>query len=448
VPDEDALRKGREERLRRTVDLCVTAHPFYRRRFRELGIGTGDIRTLDDLQQLPLIDKSDYMACPEDFRLRSADAPGLSFEESTLWNVAYTAGTASGTPSPFFNTTHDQYHIMMQARHCAEAEGLARGDLIANLIPLPPMPMGAFLAVGRTAEVMGLPVVSALTGARNKEYPVRRGMDDAIDCVEAAAPTVFWGVPSFVRSFFRRARERDVRFPRARMAVLTGEPVSAALQEELAEHLRAFGAEDPQVRVRYSFTEMQGGLVQCCNGAAAQNLAPDLYYLETVDPETGVRVPEGEEGAIALTHLHRRGTVCLRYLVGDLVGMRTERCPHCGRLGERIILRPRRTGTLVKVRGMLINPELIFEALSADRAISEFQLVVRKSDPTDPDSMDQLVLRIEAEMGARARLAGEIPGLIQKTVMVRPEVVFTGPGEIHNPMNSVKVKRLVDERTH
>ena len=442
MPDEDALRKLREERLRRTVDLCVTAHPFYRRRFRKLGIGTGDIRTLDDLQKLPLVDKSDYMACPEDFRLRAADAPGLSFEESTLWNVAYTTGTTSGMPSPFFNTAHDQYHIMMQALHCSEAEGVTRGDLIANLIPLPPMPMGAFLCVGRT------PVVNALTGAKSKEYPVRRGMDDAIDCVEAAAPSVFWGVPSFVRSFFRRARERNTRFPRARMVVLTGEPVSAALQEELAGHLRAFGSEDPQVRVRYSFTEMQGGLIQCCNGAAPQNLAPDLYYLETVDPETGICVPEGEEGALVLTHLHRRGTVCLRYLVGDLVGIRNERCPHCGRLGERIIQRPRRTGTLVKVKGMLINPELIFEALSANRAISEFQLVVRKIDPADPDSMDQLVLRIEAEMGARARLAEEIPGLIQKTVMVRPEVVFAGPGEIHDPMKSVKVKRLVDERSH
>jgi phenylacetate-CoA ligase len=448
MTNEDALRKLREERLRRTVDLCVTAHPFYRRRFRELGIGTGDIRTLDDLQRLPLVDKSDYMACPEDFRLRAADAPGLSFEESTLWNVAYTTGTTSGVPSPFFNTTHDQYHIMMQALQCAEAEGVARGDLIANLIPLPPMPMGAFLAVGRTAEIMGLPVVSALTGARNTEYPVRRGMDDALDCVEAALPTVFWGVPSFVRSFFRRARERGVKFPRARMVILTGEPVSTAMQEELAEHLRAFGAEDPQLRVRYSFTEMQGGLVQCCNGAAAQNLAPDLYYLEVVNPETGLRVPDGEEGALALTHLHRRGTVCLRYLVGDLVGMRTEQCPHCGRLGERIIRRPRRTGTLVKVRGMLINPELIFEALSADPTIKEFQLVIRKSDPTDPDSMDQLVLRIEAEMGSRIRLAGEIPVLIQKTVMVRPEIVFEDPGKIHDPMKSVKVKRLVDERTH
>jgi len=448
MPVADTLRKLREERLRHTVDLCIAAHPFYRRRFREMGIQTGDIRTLDDLQHLPLIDKTDYMTCPEDFRLRATDAPGLTFEEGTLWNVAYTTGTTSGMPSPFFNTTHDQYHIMMQARQCAEAEGLVCGDLIANLIPLPPMPMGAFLAVGRTAEIMGLPMVSALTGARHPEYPVRRGMDEAIDCVEAATPTVFWGVPTFVRSFFRRAREREVRFRRARMVILTGEPVSAALQEELAEHLRAFGAEDPQVRVRYSFTEMQGGLVQCCNNAAAQNMAPDLYYLETVDPKTGIRVPEGEEGALALTHLHRRGTVCLRYLVGDLVGLRTEHCPHCGRFGERIVQRPRRTGTLVKVKGMLINPELIFEALSSDHAISEFQLVVRKSDPADPDSMDRLVLRLEAEAGSRARLAGEIPGLIQKIVMVRPEIEFCGPGEIHNPMKSVKMKRLVDERRH
>jgi len=448
MADEEALRKLREERLRRTVDLCVVAHPFYRKRFRELGIGTGGIRTLDDLQRLPLIDKSDYMACPEDFRLRAADASGLSFEESTLWNVAYTTGTTSGMPSPFFNTTHDQYHIMLQARHCAEAEGVGRGDLIANLIPLPPMPMGAFLCVGRTAEIMGLPVVNALTGAGSKEYPVRRGMDEAIDAMEAAAPTVFWGVPSFVRSFFRRARERDARFPGARMVILTGEPVSDLLHEELAGHLRAFGAEDPQVRVRYSFTEMQGGLVQCCNGAAPQNLSPDLYCLEAVDPETGLRVPEGEEGAIALTHLHRRGTVCIRYLVGDLIGMRTEHCPHCGRLGERIVRRPRRTGTLVKVRGMLVNPELIFDLLSADRAITNYQLVIRKSDPADPDSMDQLVLRIEADAGSQERLARDMPGLVRKTVMVRPQIVFAGPGEIYDPMHNVKAKRLVDERRH
>jgi phenylacetate-coenzyme A ligase PaaK-like adenylate-forming protein len=443
--DADALRALREQRLRTTVDLCLAAHPFYRRRLTEAGIRPGDIRTLEDLEKLPLTHKADYMAAPEDFRLRAADAGG-SAVESTLWNIAYTTGTTSGRPSPFFNTTHDQYSIMLQARRCAQTEGFRPGDVLANLIPLPPMPTGGFLVVGRTGEALGIPVVSALTGARNPDYPIHRGLDEAIDVIAAADPTLFWGIPSFVRRFFRRARERGVVFPRARLALVTGEPVSASLQAEIAEHLRAFGAADPQVRVRYSCTEMQGGLVQSANGSPLQNMAPDLYFLETVNPDSGRRLPEGEEGALALTHLHRRGTVMLRYLVGDLIALKTERCAVTGILGERIVSAPRRTGALFKIKGMLVNPELVFEVLNADRSIREFQLAVRKSDPRDPDSMDALVVRLEADTADHARLAADVPTLVQKIVMVRPDVEFAAPGEIHDPAKTMKAKRIVDER--
>ena len=444
--DSNALRQLREKRLRRTVELCFAAHPFYRLHYPQLGLGPGDIQSLDDLQKLPLVRKDQYMADPENFRLRAAEAPGLSFEEKTFWNVAYTTGTTSGKPSPFFNTTHDHYQNLLQSGRCAEAEGIGRGDLIANLIPLAAVPTGGFLIVGRTGDVLGVPVVSAMTGARHPEYPIRRTLDEAIDCLAAADPTVFWGIPSYVRHFFRRARERGVKFSRARMALVTGEPASAALRSELMEHLRAFGAEHPQVRNRYSCTEMQGGLVQCCNEAPVQNLTPDLYFLEAVDPESGKRVPEGEEGAMALTHLHRRGTVFLRYLVGDLVALRMGVCPHCGRLGEQIVRSPRRTGSLLKVRGMLINPELILEALSADRSIREYQLVVRKNDPADPDSMDSLVVRLEVDAQARARLAAELPGMVQQICMVRPEIEFAGPGEIHDRTNDLKSRMVIDER--
>ena len=112
----ERLRGLREERLRRTVALCAKAHPFYRRRFEEEGIGPEGIRTLADLERLPLTQKSDFMDDPASFSLDPALAGDLSFEERTLWNIAYTTGTTSGRPSPFFNTTHDQYHIMMQAR--------------------------------------------------------------------------------------------------------------------------------------------------------------------------------------------------------------------------------------------------------------------------------------------------------------------------------------------
>jgi len=386
------------------------------------------------------------MAGPTAFSLDPALAKELTFEERTLWNIAYTTGTTSGRPSPFFNTTHDQYHIMMQARACNEAEGVGRGDLIANLYPLSPMPTGAFLCTTRSAEILGVPIVSALTGSPHPDYPVRRNIDEAVDVVAAAGATVIWGVPSFVRRFLRHARERRGRLDKARMVLTTGEAVSAALTEEYLDHLRHFGARDPQVRNRYAATEMQGGLVQCASGAVPQNLAPDLYYLEVVDPDTGRRLPEGEEGAVALTHLHRRGTVFLRYLIGDLIGLRLEACPLCGRLGERIVSAPRRTGDLVKVKGMLVNPDIIFDLLSADRGIREYQLVIQKREAGDPDSMDELIVRLEAAATEHRRLVREVPGLVSKAVMVTPEVEFAAEGEIHDPMKSVKARRLVDLR--
>ncbi|MEK6712148.1 MAG: AMP-binding protein [Nitrospinota bacterium] len=446
LQDAEKLRGLREERLRRTVELCARAHPFYRRRFAGMGLSPPDIRTLDDLQKLPLTHKAEYMAAPGDFMLDPAALPELPLEERTLWNVAYTTGTTSGRPSPFYNTTHDQYHIMIQARLCSEAEGVGRGDVLANLYPLSPVPLGAFLCCVRTAEIMGLPIVSTLTGSPHPDYPVRRSLDEAVDVVGSARATVIWGVPSFVRRLLLRARERGVPLPGARMVVAAGEAVSQSLREEYMDHLRHFGARDPQVRSRYSATEMQGGLVQCSNEASPHNLVPGLYFLEVVDPGTGRRLPEGEEGWLALTHLHRRGTVFLRYLIGDLIALKLEPCPCCGRLGERVVQAPRRTGELVKVRGALINPAIVFELLSADRAIREFQLLLRKEDPGRADSLDELVVRLEAPEAERARLAAEVPPQVQRAVMVRPRVEFAAPGEIHDPLKSVKARRFLDER--
>jgi phenylacetate-CoA ligase len=443
IHDLTALRTAR---LRRMLDLIGQAHPFYRRRLAALGLEPSDIASLDDLQRLPPTAKVEYMAEPESFRLSAAELPGLPLQETTLWNVACTTGTSSGRPSPFFNTTHDQLAIMLQARKAAEVEGFRRTDLLANLIPLPPMPTGGFLVVGRTAEAIGIPVVHALTGARNPEFPIHRGLDEAIDLLKGCEPTVFWGIPSFIRRFFRRVKERGLTFPRARMIVTSGEPVSDAMREELLQALRDFGCPDPQIRLRYSFTEMQGGLVQCCNGATLQNVCPELYYLEVVDPATGKRLPEGETGALALTHLNRRGTVMLRYLVGDTVALKLEPCPHCGTLGERLAAKPARSDALVKVKGLLINPALIADALTADPTVREFQVAVSKADRGDPDSPDVLEVRIEADKSAQAKLAATVPDLVQRIVLVRPIVTFAAAGALYDPLRNLKAKRFVDER--
>jgi phenylacetate-CoA ligase len=442
MPD---LATVRNERLRRTLQAVSAAHPFYRRRFAELNIRTDDIATLDALAALPVTHKRDYIADPESFRLRPVDLPAdFAAEERVLWDVAYTTGTTSGTPSPFYNTTHDAYAIWDQARRCNAAEGLVASDRVANLYPLAGFPTGAFLSVIRSCMIAGLPVVHGLTGAASSEFKVRNSLAEALATVARFRPTVLWGVPSFLRRFLDEAVRQGTNLSEVRLVLTSGEPMPAALRAELREQLALLGAADVAIRARYAFTEMQGGLVQCAEDAPVQNLCPDLYYLETVDPDSGRRLADGESGALAITHLHRRGTVLLRYLVGDIVTLSRAPCPLCGRDGERVVATPRRTGNLVKCRGMLINTDVILDTLSAMTRLGEFQIVFAGNE--GPGAMERLVIRIERE--ADPVLAEAITQRVRAAVSLRPEVEFVARGALYDQERSIKAKRVLDLRNN
>jgi phenylacetate-CoA ligase len=441
MPELDLVRT---ERLRRTLKAVAVAHPFYRKRFAELKIKAGDIGSLDELQALPLTHKNDYISDPESFRLRPDDLPvDFSAEERVLWDVAYTTGTTSGKPSPFYNTAHDAYAIWDQARRCNAAEGLATTDRVANLYPLAGFPTGAFLSVIRSCMIAGLPVVHGLTGSANSEFKVRNSLAEALATVTRFRPTVLWGVPSFIRRFLDEAGRQAVDLSDVRLVLTSGEPVPAALRAELSGLLARLGASAVHIRARYAFTEMQGGLVQCAEDAPVQNLCPDLYHLETVDPDSGRSLADGESGALAITHLHRRGTVLLRYLVGDIVTLSRAPCPHCGREGERVVATPRRTGNLVKCRGMLVNTDVIVDTLAAMAGIGEFQIVFAGDDR--PGAMERLVIRIERETDAA--LAEEVTRRVRASVSLRPDVEFVARGALYDQERSIKAKRVLDLRT-
>jgi phenylacetate-CoA ligase len=425
------------ERLRRTVRAVSAAHPFYRKRLR----GLDAIRTLDDLQELPPTKKDDYIADPEAFRLRAHDLPeDFVPAERVLWDVAYTTGTTSGRPSPFYNTTHDAYAIWDQARRCNEAEGFRPDDRVANLYPLADFPTGAFLSVIRSTMIAGLPVVHGLTGSAHSEFKVRHSLHEALDAVVKFRPTVLWGVPSFVRRFLDEARRQGRDLRDVRLVITSGEPMPQALRAEMKSLLAACGAGAVSIRARYAFTEMQGGLVQCADDGAGQNVTPDLYFLETIDADSGRRLADGESGMLAITHLHRRGTVLLRYLVGDIVTLSRQPCPHCGRPGERVVATPRRTGNLVKCRGMLVNTDVVVDLMSAMAGIGQFQLVFAR----EAGAMDRMVIRIEGE--ADASLIDRLTAQVQQAVSLRPEIEFVARGALYDEAKSIKARRVLDLR--
>ena len=437
----EAIERLQSDRLRHMLDLCARGHPFYRQRWAEAGIDIASIRTVSDLERLPLTRKQDLMADPERFRLA---IPELPLQERVLWEVIYTTGSTA-EPTPVYNTTHDYHAYLFQSRRVAEISGIRETDVIANLFPLTAAPMGAFVRSATNAYAAGAAIFGVLPGAPHGDFAVHRTLEDAVRLIEVHRATVLWGVPSFIRRVLLRAIERSADFRAVRMCALSGESSTPAMREELRGCLRTLGAHGTTVFDRYGSTEL-GAFAQCCEDGDYHNPAPEIQYHEVVDPETGRRLPDGERGALAVTHLDRRGTVLIRFVVGDVVGLTRQPCAVCGRNGDRVVGPVVRTKDLVKVKGMLINPAVLLETLRGIPEVDEFQVAVCRETPTDPFSGDELVIRVAANAEDRGALAALIAAKTQDAVQVRPRVEFADAAQLYDPAKQTKAVRFVDER--
>jgi phenylacetate-coenzyme A ligase PaaK-like adenylate-forming protein len=436
-----AIERIQSERLRAMLALCARGHPYYRRRWAELAIDPSAIGGVHDLERLPLTSKHELMADPEGFRLK---LPELALHERVLWEVIYTTGTTA-EPTPVYNTTHDYHAYLFQSKRVAEISGIRETDVIANLFPLTPAPMGAFLRSATNAYAAGASTFAALPGAPHGSFGVHRPLEVAVRLIELHGATILWGVPSFIRRVLLRAMELKADFKSVRMCAISGEASNAAMREELRRCLRELEARGTVVFDRYGSTEL-GAFAQCAEEGEWHNPAPELQYHEVVDPKTGRRLPDGERGMLAVTHLDRRGTVLLRFVVGDIVSLARTPCPACGRSGDRVIGPVARGNDLVKVKGMLINPAVLLEALNGIPGVQEFQVVVRRKDPADPHSMDEMVVRLASSGADREALSEMVIARAQEAVRVRPQVEFANSVEIYDPARQTKAVRFLDQR--
>lgn len=438
---QDQIDARQTDALQKMLAMCAKGHPYYRRDWAARGIDARGITDLDGLAALPLTPKSAIMADPEAFRLQ---LPGLPLEQRAIAEVIYTTGSTAA-PTPVYNTTHDVQGYMFQARCMAAIAGLGETDVIANLFPLTPAPMGAFQRSAQNAFAIGAAIVATLPGAPFGEFALQRSLDEAVRLIALHRATIIWGVTSFVRRALQRALELKADFTHVRMCAVTGEASSMAMRQDLRRLMQDLGTAGAVVFDRYGSTEL-GGLAQCREEGEWHNPAPELQFLEIVDPDTGRRQPDGERGALALTHLNRRGTTLIRFLVGDVVSLARGPCPHCGRAGERVIGPVVRAKDLVKIKGMLVNPAVLLETLGQVGKISEFQVVIQKPTGGDGLDMDELVIRVATEAADRAAIGKQVAAAAAAAVGVRPRIEFVCANDIYDPARQTKAVRFIDRR--
>lgn len=430
-----------EANFAQILDLCFARHPYYRQRFAHMGLERGDIAGLADIGKIPLIAKRDYATDPELFRL---DTDGLAEEARVGFDVMHTTGTSGGTPTPFYSTVHDFYSILTANRRALEIRGVRETDLVANLCPMTLYPYGAFHRTIAAANAMKIPVISPMPGHPSPDFHWSSSLDEVIRSAERHRATILWGVTSYVRRVLMRARELGADLSAVRLAFVTGEAVTDAMRADLTRRMTELGASNPWVSISYAATEMQVGSVECCPGSGYHNPAPDQFHFQVVDPETHEPLPDGETGLAVLTHLNRRGTVLLRYALGDMTSLTRMPCPHCGAETDRFIAMPSRADDLVKVKGMLLDPGSVAEVLLADGRVDEFQIVIDRQDPEDALSMDVMRLRLAPKPGTDPGAA--LCDAVKAAVGVRPEIDIVAVHDIYDPDASLKARRFIDRR--
>ncbi|MDP6824009.1 MAG: AMP-binding protein [Dehalococcoidia bacterium] len=447
-PAYPELRQIQNRLLADMVRLCSIAHPHYRDLFGRLGLEPGDIETVEDLRKLPLLHKTEFVQDPESFRLALDGMEGLGVEETTIADIIYTSGS-TGRPTPFYDTVHDRFARIDHIGRGTEIVGVGESDIVMNLFPLTSAPHQGFLSATWGAAAVGAQLLSGLTGRRYAGFDVHRRLDDAVTMIERQHVTVLWGITSFVRRVVIRAQELGCDYRSVRLAMVMGEPCPAGMRDDMRSRLESIGAQAPVISNGYGFTEMQAPTMECVEGGGRHVAAPEQVFFEVVDPETEGPLPDGDPGMLVMSHLNRRGTVLLRYRVGDITAIDHGTCPHCGRPGPRFIGDPYRADSFVKIKGTLVNravlDECLSELLSVD-GVSEYQVVVGREDAADPFSGDRLSLRVACTPQARVAVADSAPAMVVRAVEVTPEIEYLPADGFDQAASLYKFRRFIDER--
>jgi phenylacetate-CoA ligase len=216
----------------------------------------------------------------------------------------------------------------------------------------------------------------------------------------------------------------------------------------MRRRLVRLGADEQQLKIGNSlgFTEMQGSTGECVEFSGGHNPAPDQFYFEVVDQQTHEPLADDSQGLFTVTHLDRRGTVLLRYLTGDLNAISNETCPYCGRQGPRVVTNTVRTAELVKLKGTLINPDIIKEAIATIEGIEEYQVIFTKEQQNDPYSPDRLLVRVSAPPDEQERVRTQLVAKVSEAAEMRPVIEFVTMSEIFDPTKALKSTRIVDLR--
>src|SRR5262245_6279417 len=293
------------------------------------------------------------------------------------------------------------------------AAGVRKGDIVHNTFAYHLTPGGWLLDSG--ARALGCAVTAA--GPGNTEQQ--------IEAIHTLKPTVYVGVPDYLKILLDKARDAGKDATSFKKAVVGGGALFPSLRAEYRQR---------GVATFQTYATADLGIIAYESAALDGMIVDEGVIVEIVRPGTGDPVPEGEVGEVVITSFNRDYPM-IRLATGDLSAVLPGISP-CGRTNMRIRGWLGRADQTTKVKGMFVHPEQVAEVAKRHAGVGRVRLVVGRSGEQD-------IMTLHAEAPDDAALKAKLAQTLQAVTKLKGEVELVAPGSL--PIDG---KVIADERTY
>ncbi len=417
---QEELREIQLQGLKNTIKHAYNGSEFYRQRLKEAGITPEDIRSLDDIKNLPFTTANDLR--------ENYPFPFLSVPERDVVRIHASSGTTGKRKILAYTKKDVDIFKLMMAR-CFELAGLAREDRVQIAVGYGLWTAGAGFQLGcEHFGAMALPI-----GPGNLEIHLQFLMD--------LKPTVLCSTASMALLLAEEVQKMGIKGSNISLkkAIFGAEPHTPKMRKRIEDIL---GLEDTFDIP--GMTELYGpGTGLECMAHDGLHYWADIFILEIIDPNTLEPVKQGEVGEMVVTTLKKEAAPLIRYRTRDLSRIIPGEC-ECGlRLPrhDRIL---GRSDDMFIFRGVNIYPGQIAEVLEQFVEVSsEYQIIL-----TRQQGLDHMKLRVERKEGVSRdideNLSRAIAKELRRKLLVRMDVEILDLGKL--PRTFAKSKRVIDER--
>ena len=396
-------RTYQQERLREVLTLAMSRVSYYRRAYAELGLTRERIArfTLDDLRDLPLLEKDEVRARPLDFVVDGRPPRGAT--------LCPTSGS-TGTPVAAWYTNADfQRSLALRETRSCRPAGVSfsepRATFSGRLVVSDPESRGPFHRYN-WIEKQAYFSSFHLSPANAPQY-----------VEELRRHGTVW-ITSYTHVCHQLAlmiREQRLSPPSTLRAIITtSEKLTPAAKGQIEE---AF-----ECPVFEEYGAVEDAFFASAHADGRLRVSPDAGILEVLR-EDGEPAAPGEPGEVVVTGFIRRSQPLIRYRLGDVATWAEERYAGpthlpileevVGRL-EDVVITPdgRRT---VRFHAVFTELPTVREGQVIQEARDKLRIKVVPTAGFGPDTVDEITARVHARLSKAMNVEVEAVDSIPRT---------------------------------